>query len=92
MAPGSVLTSMIKRTDIAVATVVADYAQGKFPGGRTVTFGLKENGVGLSPMTYTKNLVPAAYIAKVDELRKNILSGAIKVWDVTEQGYPAWFK
>jgi len=92
MAPGSVLTSMIKRTDIAVQTVVNDYAHGDFPGGKTVTFGLKENGVGLSPMTYTKNLIPAAFITKVDALKQDILDGKIKVWDVTEQGYPAWFK
>jgi basic membrane protein A len=92
MAPGNVLTSMIKRTDIAVATAVADYARGEFPGGKTVTFGLKENGVDLSPMTYTKSLIPAAYIAKVADLKQQILAGKIKVWDVTEQGYPAWFK
>ncbi len=92
MAPGNVLTSMIKRTDIAVATAVDDYAKGSFPGGKTVTFGLKENGVGLSPMTYTKQLIPAAYLAKVEDLKKKILAGEIKVWDVTEQGYPAWFK
>jgi len=83
---------MIKRTDIAVATVVNDYARGDFPGGKTVTFGLKENGVGLSPMTYTKQLIPASFITKVDELRAKILDGQIKVWDVTEQGYPTWFK
>ena len=92
LAPGHVLTSMIKRTDIAVATVVNDYARGDFPGGKTVVFGLKENGVGLSPMTYTKQLIPASFITKVDELRAKILDGQIKVWDVTEQGYPTWFK
>lgn len=92
LAPGHVLTSMIKRTDIAVATVVDDYAHGKFPGGKTVTFGLKENGVGLSPMTYTKNLIPAADLARIEDLKAKILSGEIKVWDVTEQGYPTWFK
>jgi basic membrane protein A len=92
LAPGNVLTSMIKRTDIAVATVVDDYARGKFPGGKTVTFGLKENGVGLSPMTYTKNVIPAADLARIEALKAKILSGEIKVWDVTEQGYPTWFK
>jgi basic membrane protein A len=92
LAPGHVLTSMIKRTDIAVAAVIDDYAHGKFPGGKTVTFGLKENGVGLSPMTYTKTLIPPADLARVDDLKAKILSGEIKVWDVTEQGYPTWFK
>ncbi len=41
---------MIKRTDVAVETIVKDYADGKFPGGKTVTLGLAEDGVGLSPI------------------------------------------
>jgi basic membrane protein A len=92
MAEGNVLTSMIKRTDLAVETVIKDYAAGKFPGGQTVTLGLAENGVGLSPMTYTKALVPAADLKKVEELKKKILSGEIKVWDAAAQGNPDWFK
>ena len=46
--PGAVLASMVKRTDVAVETVVKDYANGKFPGGKTVTLGLPQGGVGLS--------------------------------------------
>ncbi len=53
LAPGSVLTSMIKRTDVAVETVMEDYADHKFPGGKTVTLGLANDGVGLSPMKYS---------------------------------------
>ena len=92
IAQGSVLTSMIKRTDIAVETVMKDYADGKFPGGKTVTLGLAQDGVGLSPMKYTHDLIPAATLAKVDDLKKKILSGEIKVWNVVDQGYPDFFK
>lgn len=91
MAPGNVLTSMIKRTDIAVGTLVDDYAQGKFPGGTTVTFGLAENGVGLSPMQHTKDLVPADDLKKIEEIKSGILSGKIKVCDITvEKTCPGW--
>jgi basic membrane protein A len=92
IAPGAVLTSMIKRTDVAVETVVKDYAGGKFPGGKTVTLGLAQDGVGLSPMKYTHDEIPAPMIAKVDDLKKKILSGEIKVWNVVDQGYPDYFK
>lgn len=92
IAPGAVLTSMVKRTDIAVETMVKDYAGGKFPGGQTVTFGLKENGVGLSDMKYTKDLIPGAILKKVEEAREGILSGKIKVWNVVDQGYPDFMK
>jgi len=92
LAPGSVLTSMLKRTDVAVETVVGDYAGDTFPGGKTVTLGLKENGVALSDMKYTKDKIPAATLAKVDELKAKILSGDIKVWNAVDQGYPDFFK
>jgi basic membrane protein A len=92
IAPGAVLTSMVKRTDIAVETMVKGYAADKFPGGQTVTFGLKENGVGLSDMKYTKDLIPAGILKKVDEAREGILSGKIKVWNVVDQGYPDFMK
>jgi basic membrane protein A len=92
IAPGAVLTSMIKRTDVAVETVVKDYADGKFPGGKTVTLGLAQGGVGLSPMKYTHDEIPAATLAKVHDLQKKILSGEIKVWNAVDQGYPDYFK
>jgi basic membrane protein A len=92
VAPGSVLVSMVKRTDVAVETVMKDYAENKFPGGKTVTLGLAQDGVGLSPMKYTKDKIPAAILEKVDDLKKKILSGEIKVWNVVDQGYPTFFK
>jgi basic membrane protein A and related proteins len=73
VAPSAVLTSMIKRTDVAVETVVKDYADGKFPGGKTVTLGLAEDGVGLSPMKYTHDLIPAAPLTKIEGIKKDIL-------------------
>jgi basic membrane protein A len=92
MAPGSVLTSMIKRVDVATESIVKDYAGGKFPGGQVMDFGLKQNGVALSDMKYTKEMIPPAYIAKVDELKGKIIDGSITVWDVSTQGYPDFFK
>ena len=92
LAPGFVLTSMVKRTDIAVETVVKDYADHSFPGGQTITLGLKQDGVGLSAMKFTKDKIPAADIAKIDDMKKKIIDGQIKVWNVVDQGYPSFFK
>lgn len=92
IAPGAVLTSMVKRTDIAVESLVKDYAGDKFPSGKTVTFGLKENGVGLSEMKHTKELIPPAILEKVEAAKQGILSGQIKVWNVVDQGYPDYLK
>jgi basic membrane protein A len=91
-APGSVLTSMVKRTDLAVASLVEDYAKGTLKGGTTRNLGLKDNGVGLSPMKYTKQDVPADVMADVEKARKGIIDGSITVWNVITQGYPSYYK
>jgi len=92
VAPGFVLTSMVKRTDVAVEAVIKDYAAHKFPGGQTLTLGLAQDGVGLSPMKFTHDKIPAADLAAVEDMKKKILSGEIKVWNAVEQGYPDFFK
>lgn len=92
LAPGNVLTSMIKRTDVAVEAVIKDYAGGNFSGGKTLAFGLKENGVGLSEMKHTRDLIPAEILDKVEAAKQGILSGQIKVWNVVDQGYPDYLK
>ncbi|MCR9135867.1 MAG: BMP family ABC transporter substrate-binding protein [Alphaproteobacteria bacterium] len=92
MAPGNVLTSMIKRVDVAVEDIIVNYADGKFPGGEVMDFGLAQNGVALSDMTHTKDMIPAAYLEKVDALKADIIAGKIDVWDVSTQGYPDFFK
>jgi basic membrane protein A len=91
-APGSVLTSMVKRTDLAVEQLVKDYADGSLKGGQNRTLGLKENGVGLSEMKYTRKDVPDDVMADVDHAKQGIIDGSIKVWNVIDQGYPKFYK
>lgn len=76
-APGRVLTSMVKGIGVAVMDVCRSVKEDKFKAG-TVELGLKENGVGLSEMRYTKQDVPAASMAIVDTLRAQIVSGKLK--------------
>ena len=76
-APGRVLTSMVKHVDVAVVDVCKAVSEGTFKPG-TVVLGLKENGVGISPMQYTKKNVPADVLAKVDALKQQIIDGKIK--------------
>ncbi|MFV0384346.1 BMP family lipoprotein [Paracoccus sp. (in: a-proteobacteria)] len=92
LAPGHVLTSMVKRVDVAVEDLLTAYKNDSFPGGQHMVFGLAENGVGLSPMTHTRDIIPAAYLDKVEALKADIVAGKIKVWDVSTDGYPEFFK
>lgn len=80
LAPGSVLTSMVKRCDVAVFTLIKDKIEGRYKRGFTYVYGLKEKGVGLSLWTEeAKKTVPADVIAKLEKIEKDIVSGKIKV-------------
>ncbi|RGE21555.1 BMP family protein [Leucobacter sp. wl10] len=92
VAPGSVLTSVLKRTDLAVETVIGDYAKGSFPGGKTLTFGLKEDAVGLTDFEFTKDAIPQATLDRIEELRQGIIDGSIDVWNVVSDGYPDFYQ
>ena len=91
-APGYVLTSMVKHTDLAVERLMKEYADGTLKGGTTMNLSLKDGGVGLSPMTYTKKDIPAPILSAVDKARQGIIDGKVKVWDVITQGYPSFYK
>ncbi len=78
LAKGFVLTSMIKRVDEAVYQTISDTIRGSFTPGAKV-YDLKAKGVGLSPMTYTKDKVGESALAKVAEMEQKIVAGEVKV-------------
>lgn len=76
--PGRVLTSMMKGVDTAVYDTVKAAKSGQWTAGEHV-FGIKEGGVHLSEMKYTKKDVPPEVLTKIDEISKLISDGKIKV-------------
>ncbi len=76
--PGSVLTSMIKGVDNAVFQTIDDVVNGSFSGG-AVLYDLAAGGVGVSPMTHTKEDVGEENLAKLDEVKQAIIAGEIVV-------------
>lgn len=76
--PGVVLTSMVKRVDVAVHGTIVAVGEGRFASGLT-SFGIAENGV-----TYVSEGPHAAGIrdatrARVSELESRIRDGALRV-------------
>jgi basic membrane protein A len=71
------LTSMIKRVDVAVYTVIQRVYQGTFTGGAN-TFNLANNGLGYETNTTLLTLPPAT-ITAVENLKADIISGAINM-------------
>ncbi|WP_309571891.1 BMP family ABC transporter substrate-binding protein [Deinococcus sp.] len=72
------LTSMLKRVDNAVYTLISDVKANKFVGGQKV-FGLKEGGVGYAVDQYNRALISSAQVLKAEAAKARIISGAIKV-------------
>lgn len=81
--PGSVLTSMLKRVDVAVQTALTEAGDdATFKPGLTI-LGLAEEGVGYALDENNASLITDDMKAKVDELSAQIQSGAITVHDYT---------
>jgi len=78
--PGFVLTSMVKRVDNAVYAIVDDVAKGRFQAGFHV-YGLDKDGVGYAMDQNNQNLVTPEMIQQVEEAKKKIIAGDIKVID-----------
>ncbi|HQU86296.1 MAG TPA: BMP family ABC transporter substrate-binding protein, partial [Pyrinomonadaceae bacterium] len=78
--PGFVLTSMVKRVDNAVYDVVKEVLDKKFNGGFHV-FGLDKDGVAYSVDDNNRALIPLEVIQKVEDSKKKIVGGEIKVTD-----------
>jgi basic membrane protein A len=84
MAQGLVLTSMLKRVDVAVYDTIKSYVDNAFEAG-VKEYGLSNDGISLTDMKYTKDIIGADKIKKLDDIKQKILSGEIKVTDITAQ-------
>ncbi len=81
--PGSVLTSMLKRVDVAVEdafTTGADVETGIH------VFGLAEEGVGYALDEFNAELISEEMMAAVDAAQASIIAGEIMVHNFTEDG------
>jgi basic membrane protein A len=77
LAPGKVLTSMIKRVDVGVFRLAQEAVAQKLPSGHLV-LGLADNGVGLSDFRYTRSVITPDRIARIARIRAAIIAGKIK--------------
>ncbi|HLM01925.1 MAG TPA: BMP family ABC transporter substrate-binding protein [Pyrinomonadaceae bacterium] len=78
--PGFVLTSMVKRVDNAVYDVVKEIKNGNFRGGFHA-FGLDKDGVAYAMDNHNQGLIPDDVIKRVEEAKRKIGTGEIKVTD-----------
>ena len=78
--PGKVLTSMLKRVDVAVYNAFMDAKNDKFSGGVN-NLGLKEGGVDWALDENNKDLITEEMKAAVEKAKADIIAGTITVHD-----------
>ena len=78
--PGSVLTSMVKRVDLAVYNAYKDLKDDKFTAG-IQSLGVKEDGVSAAIDDSNKSLITPEMQAAVDKAKADIIAGTVKVHD-----------
>ncbi len=81
--PGTMLTSMLKRVDVAVYNLAMAAKAGQWKAGTTV-LGVKEQGVGLAFDQHNAKLVTDDMKKKIAAAEADIVSGKIKVANYTE--------
>ena len=78
--PGKVLTSMLKRVDVAVDKIFTDAKNGQWTSGIEV-LGLAEGGVDYALDEYNASLVTDDMKAAAEQAKADIISGKIAVHD-----------
>jgi basic membrane protein A len=73
-----IITSALKRVDVAVKDLSTKAKEGNFPGGETTVYGLAEDGVGLAKIN-DEVAAKADIEAKVKEFEEKIKNGDITV-------------
>jgi basic membrane protein A len=77
LAPDNVITSMVKRVDVAVFNIIESVVKGTFKGGIN-SLGVKEGGVG-AVLDNNPGIITEAIKTKIHELEKKVAAGEITV-------------
>ncbi len=79
LAPGNVITSMMKRVDNAIYLFAESYTGGEYEPGKHIVLGLEEGGVSLTEFRYSQKLLTEEQFTQLEEIKKDIISGKIKI-------------
>jgi len=77
-APCCIVTSMVKRVDVAVVDIAKEVLANRFHGG-LLELGLAEQGVGFVSDERNRSLLPPEVVTRVRALRDDIIAGKIRV-------------
>ncbi|GKX30638.1 BMP family ABC transporter substrate-binding protein [Vallitalea longa] len=78
---GKILTSMVKNVGNAAYDFIKQVKEDTFTSGEKI-YGLAENGVGITELKYTKDIIPQEVLDQLDTIKQDIIDGKITVTDV----------
>ena len=81
---GKVLTTAEKHLQVIAYDMIEKLINGTFTPGVNL-YDLANNGVGLTDMEFTKDLIGSERLAKLNEIKEGIINGSIHVTDTFEQ-------
>jgi basic membrane lipoprotein Med (substrate-binding protein (PBP1-ABC) superfamily) len=78
-APGvdKLLTSVIKRVDVAVYEQIAGIIGGSFSGGGNAIYGAENGGIGLAPFHQAESAIPQAVRERLDQTLAALADGTL---------------
>ena len=78
LAPGLVLTSIIKGVELAIYQTIQHVVEGNFTDG-TKIYGIKEGGIEYIVDQHNRDLLSKEILERVEELKRKIIAGEIVV-------------
>jgi len=85
LAPGFVLTSIMKRLDTSMLDIGGKFMRDEFAGNTVYEYAYRNGGISLTPMEFTKNKIPADVLEKIAAIEQKIISGDIVVTNLLTQ-------
>jgi basic membrane protein A len=73
-----VLTSVLKKIDVAVYDTIVDMVNGQFTGG-TVVYTIADGGVDIAPYHNFDSQVPDSLKAEIEQLKEQLINGTLTV-------------
>lgn len=79
IAPGFIMGSMMKRVGLSIFETIQKILDGSYKDGSIMTYGIAQNGVGMSKDEDMKKIVGDAVMKKLEEIEQGIVNGSIPV-------------
>ncbi|MFZ2955820.1 MAG: BMP family ABC transporter substrate-binding protein [Candidatus Ozemobacteraceae bacterium] len=79
LAPGQVLTSMLKRVDLVVEDVARTLSEKRGPEAVKLSYGMTDNAIDVTDFQFSRQVVGDDLIAKIASLKQDIIANRIVV-------------